>query len=124
MIYLKSYHFPKDESGLQRSSKFNTTELFSDYVGMTYMEMNFLGKEESRDMYAVSKIITSDDVFNHILDVRGRNEGKDFRRDVIREQRWEYMQNPMSRPREVQRLEFCGLLAQIKLNLYFCKNST
>lgn len=28
--------------GLKRSSKFNTTELFSDYVEMTDMEMTFL----------------------------------------------------------------------------------
>lgn len=90
-----------EKLGLQRSSKFNTTELFSDYVKMTDMEMAFLGKEESRDLYAVSRIITSDDVFNHILDVRDRNDEKDFRRDVIREQRWEYMRNPTSRPREI-----------------------
>ncbi len=86
---------------LHRSSKFNTTELFADYVKMTAMETNFLEKEESRNLYAVSRIITSDDVFNHIFDVRSRNEEKDFRRDVIWQQRQEYMLNPSSRPREI-----------------------
>jgi predicted ATPase len=90
-----------EKLGLKRSSKFNTTELFSDYVEMTDMEMTFLEKEESRDLYAVSRMITSDDVFNHILDIRDRNDEKDFRRDVIRDQRREYMRKPESRPREI-----------------------
>lgn len=90
-----------EKLGLPRSSAFNSTELFADFVKMTDMDLRVFDREKQRDLYEVSKIITSDDVFNHIFDVRGRNDEKDFRRNVIQQQRLEYLRDPESRPREI-----------------------
>ena len=61
---------------LQRESPFNDTCFFQDYVDMCTAE---LGGEIPAD----SRIITSDDVFNYMLDIRSLNEGIDQRRGDI-----------------------------------------
>lgn len=76
-----------EKLGLQRGAPFNKTALYDDYVSFTSEEMEKMPREKVRDMMAVSRIITSDDVFNHILEVRDRNESIDFKRQVILEQR-------------------------------------
>jgi len=86
---------------LQRDAMFNKTELFSDYVDMTDCDLRVFDSEKLRQLHAVSRIITSDDVFNHILKVREKNENVDFRRNVIMEQRNRYRYDASSRPTEI-----------------------
>lgn len=83
---------------LQRDAKFNRTELYSDYVDMVECDLRVYDKSKLRDLHAVSRIITSDDVFNHILKVREKNENVDFKRGVIMEQRNRYRYDSSSRP--------------------------
>lgn len=90
-----------EKLSLKRETPFNKTSLYDDYVSYTDAEMGFINRDDQRSLMAVSRIITSDDVFNHILKVRGRNEDIDFKRDVILEQRLQYRYNPDSRPREI-----------------------
>ena len=87
--------------GLKRESRFNKSELFDEYTRDTEGRLDVYDREKMRALMAVSRIITSDDVFNHILSLRKRNEDVDFKRDVIRQQRAEYKYNPDSRPREI-----------------------
>ena len=67
---------------LQREAPFNDTCFFQDYVDMCTAELRENIPEGSR-------IITSDDVFNYMLDIRSLNEGIDRRRGDIME---EYME--------------------------------
>lgn len=68
---------------------------------MTKSEILIDDREVMRSVMEVSRIITSDDVFNHILKVRKKNDDIDFKRDVIREKRCAYRKNPSLRPREI-----------------------
>ena len=90
-----------EKIGLKREAPFNKTALYDDFIDFTDSGMAPLTREKSRELMAVSRIITSDDVFNHILEVRDRNDNIDFKRNVILEQRREYRYNPDSRPREI-----------------------
>ncbi len=90
-----------EKLGLKRDSSFNKTVLYDDYVAFTDIEMAQLTREEMRGMMSVSRIITSDDVFNHILDVRDRNDKIDFKRQVILDQRKQYRSDPSARVREI-----------------------
>lgn len=87
--------------GLKRESRFNKTELFDEYLRYTDGRLDVYDREKMRALMSVSRIITSDDVFNHILNLRKKNDDIDFKRDVIRQQRAEYKYNPDSRPREI-----------------------
>lgn len=87
--------------GLKREAPFNKTALYDNYVQFVHETMIPLSREQQRELMDVSRIITSDDVFNHILEVRDRNSNIDFKRDVILEQRLRYRYDPDSRPREI-----------------------
>lgn len=85
-----------EKLSLKRGCQFNKTELYDKYESFT--------SEDSlipREVREKSKIITSDDVFNHILDVRERNRNIDFKRLAILQQRRQYIDDPDSRPREI-----------------------
>ena len=86
---------------LKRESMFNTTEIFDDYVEMASEDLRVFDMEQDRNFRRASRIITSDDVFNHILGVRKKNDDVDFKRQVIQRTRQEYRNNPSSRPREI-----------------------
>ena len=86
---------------LKREALFNRTELFDEYLTYTDGMLDVYDKEKMRSIMEVSRIITSDDVFNHILGLRKKNDDIDFRRDVIRQQRCEYERDPESRPKEI-----------------------
>lgn len=62
--------------GLQRDSAFNQSSFFGDYVDLCDYELEQRIPKESR-------IITSDDVFDHMLDLRAVNEGVDRRREEL-----------------------------------------
>jgi predicted ATPase len=47
-------------------------------------------KEEMRNFMSVSRIITSDDVFDNLIKVRHRNENIDFKRQIIFDEKSEF----------------------------------
>ena len=86
---------------LTRAALFNYTELYEAYLRLTESRFHIDDREVMRSVMKVSRIITSDDVFNHILEVRKKNDEINFKRDVIREKRCAYRQNPSLRPRRI-----------------------
>lgn len=73
---------------LKRESSFNCSELFNDYVNdYTSFQINEIEPEQLRQTKNISRIITSDDVFNNIFKVRKTNEDIDFKRDLLGEKR-------------------------------------
>ncbi|MEA4831223.1 MAG: AAA family ATPase [Oscillospiraceae bacterium] len=64
--------------GLERSAPFNNTPFFEDYLNFCDYELVF-GKKPPRG----SKIITSDNVFDYLLNIRALNEGVDDRREKL-----------------------------------------
>ena len=72
-----------EKLGLQRDSLYNRSNFFEDYTGLCDFETE---KEISK----ISRIITSDDVFDFILNLRNLNEGIDLKREELFE---EYLDN-------------------------------
>ena len=66
-----------DKLGIDRDSIYNKTRFYPDYVNMC--EANIL-----KSIPANSRIITSDDVFDYMLNIRSLNEGIDLKREDIR----------------------------------------
>lgn len=75
---------------LKRNTPYNKTYFFDPYVERCYCRFNVFEREDVRDLMSVSRIITSDDVFNSIIDVRERNENLDFKRRAIFHEKTEY----------------------------------
>ena len=67
---------------LERSAMFNKTPYVEDYLACCKYEM----VHDANRAPSGSRIITSDDVFHFLLDVRAINEGVDFRRDEVFEE--------------------------------------
>ena len=68
-----------EKLALERSTPFNRSDFFEDYVGMCDYQLD-------RAIPPESKIITSDGVFEKVLDIRRINDGIDSKRsDLIRE---------------------------------------
>lgn len=61
--------------GIFRSSPFNVTPLFKDYLSLCSFDAFEIPKE--------SRIITSDDVFDFLLDLRALNSGVEKRREEL-----------------------------------------
>lgn len=60
---------------IKRATIFNKSNFFDDYLKMcNYFNLNYINNN--------SRIITSDDVFDYILNVRHINEGIDYNREV------------------------------------------
>ena len=70
-------HVIAEKAGLGREAPYNRTSFFEDYVGMCRMELR-------QSIPEGSCIITSDDVFDHMLSLRELNEGIDRRREDVR----------------------------------------
>lgn len=68
-----------EKLGLRRDSIYNKSNFFPDYVKMCTMNV----EEEITDS---SRIITSDDVFDYMLNIRNLNEGIDLKREEIFEE--------------------------------------
>lgn len=68
---------------LNRETPYNKTYFFDPYIDNCCYELKVFGKEEIREFMSISRIITSDDVFNNIINVRKRNENLDFKRQII-----------------------------------------
>lgn len=61
---------------LQRSSPFNRSDFFGDYVNLCRYTLE-------RPLSLSSSVITSDDVFDKVLDIRRLNDGIDNRREDL-----------------------------------------
>lgn len=67
-----------EKLGVERSSPFNYTPFFEEYIKMCDLDTAY-----SRNMPEESRIITSDDVFDFLLDIRSLNTGVDSRREAL-----------------------------------------
>lgn len=76
-----------EKLGLKRVSPYNKSNFFPDYVNLCQIETEILPPPESC-------IITSDDIFDHMLDLRSWNDKIDRRRDDLFD---EYMDAKYSR---------------------------
>ena len=62
--------------GLQRDTRYNQSSFFDDYVQLCHGELRQALPETSR-------VITSDDVFDYMLNLRALNEGVDEKREEL-----------------------------------------
>lgn len=65
-----------EKAGIRRDSVYNKSNFFPDYVKLCSMNTE-------EDLPENSRIITSDDVFDYMLNIRNLNEGIDLKRDKI-----------------------------------------
>jgi predicted ATPase len=65
-----------EKIGIQRDSIFNKSNFYPDYVNMCRMDVE-------ADIPENSRIITSDDVFDYMLNIRNLNEGIDQKREKL-----------------------------------------
>lgn len=72
---------------LRRDTPFNKTDYFGPYVEKCTFDFGPQDPEKKRDLMKVSRIITSDDVFERIISVRERNENLSFKRGLIFEEK-------------------------------------
>lgn len=68
-----------EKTGIQRDSIFNKSNFYQDYVNMCEMQLK-------DDIPESSRIITSDDVFDYMLNIRNLNEGIDQKREKLFEE--------------------------------------
>lgn len=68
-----------EKLGVRRDSRYNRSSFFADYVDMCRAETPV-------PVPAGSRVITSDDVFDYMLDLRALNEGVDNRREELFQQ--------------------------------------
>lgn len=75
-------HVIADKARLAREAPYNRTSFFEDYVSLCRMELRGGVPEKSC-------IITSDDVFDHMLRLREMNEGIEHKREEMFEEYWD-----------------------------------
>ncbi|MGG0717106.1 AAA family ATPase [Robertmurraya massiliosenegalensis] len=68
-----------EKTGIKRDSIYNKSNFYPDYVNMCEMQLKTNIPENSR-------IITSDDVFDYMLNIRNLNEGIDQKREELFEE--------------------------------------
>lgn len=68
-----------EKIGIHRDSVYNKSNFYTDYVDMCEMQLEEEIPENSR-------IITSDDVFDYMLNIRNLNEGIDLKREELFEE--------------------------------------
>lgn len=64
-----------EKAGVQRNSPFNGSAFFGDFTEMCTLKAKSIPRH--------SRIMTSDDVFEYILDIRYVNDGIDLRREAL-----------------------------------------
>ena len=72
-----------EKLGVLHRTIYNRTPFFADYVDMCRCTLSPRFDEQ---VLSRSKILTSDDVFNHLIDVRHINQGVDRRREELFEE--------------------------------------
>lgn len=65
-----------EKTGIKRDSIYNKSNFFPDYVNLCEMQLK-------ADILENSRIITSDDVFDYMLNIRYLNEGIDQKREKL-----------------------------------------
>lgn len=75
---------------LRRETPYNKTYFFNPYINKCRYQLNLYEKEDMHNFMSVSRIISSDDVFNHIISTRKRNENIDFKRQIIFDEKSEW----------------------------------
>lgn len=68
-----------EKTGIKRDSIYNKSNFYPDYVNMCEMQLK-------ADIPENSRIITSDDVFDYMLNIRNLNEGIDQKREELFEE--------------------------------------
>ncbi|MBU5310669.1 AAA family ATPase [Tissierella carlieri] len=68
-----------EKTGINRDSIYNKSNFYTDYVSMCTMELG-------TDISEKSRIITSDDVFDYMFNIRNLNEGIDQKREELFEE--------------------------------------
>lgn len=68
---------------LERKAPYNKTYFFDPYLEKCRYELTVHDPTKLKSLKKMSKIITSDDVFNHIIEVREKNENLNFKRELI-----------------------------------------
>ena len=68
-----------EKTGIDRDSVYNRSNFFPDYVDLCNMSL-------ASDIPTDSRIITSDDVFDYMLNIRNLNEGIDQKREDLFEE--------------------------------------
>lgn len=68
-----------EKTGINRDSIYNKSNFYSDYVNICEMQLE-------DDIPENSRIITSDDVFDYMLNIRNLNEGIDQKRENLFEE--------------------------------------
>lgn len=68
-----------EKTGIDRDSIYNKSNFFPDYVDMCGMDI-------AKSIPKNSRIITSDDVFDYMLNIRNMNEGIDHKREELFEE--------------------------------------
>ncbi len=71
-----------EKLGVQRSAPYNRSNFFDDYVRMCRVQL-----EEA--VPSNSRIVTSDDVFDYMLDIRSLNEGIDRKKELLFDEHYE-----------------------------------
>ena len=84
---------------LRREASFNKSDLFDSYVDRCSYELWDFNPEKQRALMSISKIITSDDVFKHIIGVREKNQNINFKRELIRSEKESIRSNGWQGPR-------------------------
>ena len=67
---------------LKRNTPYNKTDFFDPYLSGCSSFFRIEDPLKIRELMKVSRFISSDDVFNHIIEVRERNENLSFKREV------------------------------------------
>lgn len=68
---------------LKRETTFNKTDLFAPYIDGCQFDLSINDPEKKREWMKVSRIISSDDVFKNIINIRERNENNSIKRELI-----------------------------------------
>lgn len=71
-----------EKLGLKRKTPYNKTDFFDPYLEGCRSSFRYQDPVKMREVMKVSQFISSDDVFNHIIEVRERNEDLSFKRGV------------------------------------------
>lgn len=85
---------------LNRETPYNKTDFFDPYTNGCWAKLQYLeDREKRREWQRISRIITSDDVFQRILSVRERNDKLQFKREIIFEEKADIARNGWQGPR-------------------------
>lgn len=84
---------------LKRETPFNSTDYFDSYIDGCEFDLSIEDPGKITDLMKVSRIISSDDVFKAIIDIRERNERRSFKRELINNEITDIKKKINKRPR-------------------------